>query len=1572
MNMLGKRIAASVLSAAVTFGSFSTLAQLPAAAADAGDEIAQKGLWITELYQNDVNRSKNSNTREENGYDSITLFDSSSDLMEYVELTNTSDDDINFNQQYKIYYNDKELNVTECDGSETVMIAGGETVVLWNCYVDDGPTEEQFRESMQVPDDVRVLTINDCGNWNATDTTIRLETTDGKICSAFSEKDRENTDDGFAVELKIPNRGYSMDVYKAFTRPAPGVVYSGQLNGQRQMETPEDLTANGVFITEVFANDIPRDDVYGIDAELMEYIELTNTTDRDINLNDEYELKYFVKEGSRRTLPLYQCDKTTQECILPAGGTAVIWCYTWDFKTPVEGNPNVPDEAAFREAHNIPDEVPVFLFSNQNGLNSTNRGFELYQKNGDSSLTLVSYYNYNGVTDLKQNKSAQLAVNPEGPEMLVYQYLAAPSAGVVEEGQYTFVEDDGSSVSLTLQEDTLPESIDEGEYLSVIFDVQDGGKLPRTGISLHYQFDNDGVWHSTLETVQRVRHLFLARIPENELFGHDTVKFYVCASNRYRNTLTDIYTVKINRLNAVDGIRTNMAQGDNIKGVFTVTANDGGTNENTKIYLDGQEMAVTPMFESGAYLSFELANRNNYFRNALLSSDGEKIADLVGWMTIDLNGKIERIDNRYFTYDADSGVYKTTLRFYSGTQGVTVDDYLAPDADRDNFTIKNIKMVLSNGNEYLPTLIGPDDESSNDQTNLSTDAGASHNIGPADDRSLYMDVSFEIPASEVDAVGYQMDTTTMTEGTHTLKVTDGTNEKEIEFVVDNTAPTVDVGVDENEQLSGQITIDPQIQDENEVETIVCLLDGEAVTLPYETTAAVIGAGEHKLEIIAIDAAGNEAQKLVHFSVEDVSMSVESAGTESVSESSASLTVSLGGQAAGAQVDFYQAQMLETTDVEVKTEGGLLPYIQYTVHTGEVKDTDRIYAAWKGTASNSDGTHAVNMFVLNVDTNDWDKVASANAEGVIENASFAAAGHVKDAKATIIIQCTADGAMPQLDGAASDNAIVDTSWDGNSRPENYDFCFAWITDTQFYSETYPQHFNSMNQWIVDNAEEWKIKYVMHTGDIVDEYDLTYEWENADNAMQIFDDAGMPYGVLGGNHDVAGGNEIYDNYTKYFGEDRFSNQPTYGGSYENNKGHYDLISQDGQDFIMLYMSWDIYQDEIDWMNEVLQQYSDRKAIILLHRYTNVVMTDETTYLDYIGSLLQENVVSKNPNVIAVLNGHYHGSSYETVKFDDDGDGVKERTVYQICTDWQEGLEGGARYIKFLYFDLDGNRIYTTSYSPYLEDYNYYDEPAVILNEDGKKATGYDAMILDVNFGSSNQTLTASEFSAAIKTDEKIASVKADENGNAAAAWTGLEEGTQYAWYFEADNGQSGLLESQVYDFMTYGPADYSRVDEMIEKANGLNKEYYVDFSGVQAAIDAVVRDKNSSEQEQVDAMAKAIEDAINVLEYKGADYSAVDKAIAEANALDETLYVDFSAVENAVKAVERGKNITEQAQVDAMAKAIEDAIDALVKKAPGASESPETGVGQEGLGVAALAAAASAAAVMALIRKKRCGR
>ena len=139
------------------------------------------------------------------------------------------------------------------------------------------------------------------------------------------------------------------------------------------------------------------------------------------------------------------------------------------------------------------------------------------------------------------------------------------------------------------------------------------------------------------------------------------------------------------------------------------------------------------------------------------------------------------------------------------------------------------------------------------------------------------------------------------------------------------------------------------------------------------------------------------------------------------------------------------------------------------------------------------------------------------------------------------------------------------------------------------------------------------------------------------------------------------------------------------------------------------------------------------------------------------------------------------------------------------------------------------------------------------------------------------------------------------------------------------------------MTYLPADYTKVDEAIAKANALNKDEYKDFSSVEAAVNAVVRDKNITEQTEVDAMAKTIEDAIAALQYKDADYTKVDEAIAKANALKKDDYKDFTAVENAMKAVVRGKNITEQSEVDKMAKAIEDAIAALEKK----SDSAKTG-------------------------------
>ena len=56
-------------------------------------------------------------------------------------------------------------------------------------------------------------------------------------------------------------------------------------------------------------------------------------------------------------------------------------------------------------------------------------------------------------------------------------------------------------------------------------------------------------------------------------------------------------------------------------------------------------------------------------------------------------------------------------------------------------------------------------------------------------------------------------------------------------------------------------------------------------------------------------------------------------------------------------------------------------------------------------------------------------------------------------------------------------------------------------------------------------------------------------------------------------------------------------------------------------------------------------------------------------------------------------------------------------------------------------------------------------------------------------------------------------------------------------------------------------------------------------MEVAVNAVVRDKNITEQSEVDAMAQTIEDTIAALQYKDADYAKVDAAIAKAKCTEQ---------------------------------------------------------------------------------------
>lgn len=128
----------------------------------------------------------------------------------------------------------------------------------------------------------------------------------------------------------------------------------------------------------------------------------------------------------------------------------------------------------------------------------------------------------------------------------------------------------------------------------------------------------------------------------------------------------------------------------------------------------------------------------------------------------------------------------------------------------------------------------------------------------------------------------------------------------------------------------------------------------------------------------------------------------------------------------------------------------------------------------------------------------------------------------------------------------------------------------------------------------------------------------------------------------------------------------------------------------------------------------------------------------------------------------------------------------------------------------------------------------------------------------------------------------------------------------------------------------PADYTAVDAALAEANELDRTLYTDLSAVDTAVANVVRGYGIARQSEVNAMAQAIRDALAHLTRKGANYADVDAAITKANALNKDDYTNFAAVQAAIDAVDRTKDITQQSEVDAMAAAIQSALAALEKK------------------------------------------
>ncbi len=155
----------------------------------------------------------------------------------------------------------------------------------------------------------------------------------------------------------------------------------------------------------------------------------------------------------------------------------------------------------------------------------------------------------------------------------------------------------------------------------------------------------------------------------------------------------------------------------------------------------------------------------------------------------------------------------------------------------------------------------------------------------------------------------------------------------------------------------------------------------------------------------------------------------------------------------------------------------------------------------------------------------------------------------------------------------------------------------------------------------------------------------------------------------------------------------------------------------------------------------------------------------------------------------------------------------------------------------------------------------------------------------------------------------------------------------------NAQQNIVDEQTakikaaLDNLVLKPADYSRVNEQINTVPE-HLEYYTDetVNALNEILNGIDYGLDITKQEVVDSYAEQLQNAISALEYKPADYTEYDKAVAKAKGLDKEKYVDFSQVEKELAVDVGGRNITQQEEVDLQTKAILAAIDALEEKTP----------------------------------------
>ena len=215
---------------------------------------------------------------------------------------------------------------------------------------------------------------------------------------------------------------------------------------------------------------------------------------------------------------------------------------------------------------------------------------------------------------------------------------------------------------------------------------------------------------------------------------------------------------------------------------------------------------------------------------------------------------------------------------------------------------------------------------------------------------------------------------------------------------------------------------------------------------------------------------------------------------------------------------------------------------------------------------------------------------------------------------------------------ADAALTETADSKDMETEFRPFSFLWITDTQaiaYLDGMYEKLGNVCTEYIENN----NVVYFFGTGDYVGRSYFSEHWAGF---QKMYKRISVPKIMVAGNHDISAERKSEkEQAIDIFLEQIYGERLTSERYYKNGLGVYDLFSAGGSDWIVIGMHFEYGEEELNWMDRVLKQYPDRKAVLLLHDYAN----GDRTLMPQ-GSRLYKKVVVPNENVRLILCGHCHG--------------------------------------------------------------------------------------------------------------------------------------------------------------------------------------------------------------------------------------------------------------------------------------------------------------------------------------------